>query len=60
MKIAVGSDERTPLTEAVVNNLRKRGHKLTLFGPLQYAEQYWPAVARQVAEAVAADHAAHL
>jgi ribose 5-phosphate isomerase B len=26
-----------------------------LFGPLQYAEQFWPQVARKVAEAVAAN-----
>ena len=57
MKIAVGSDEKTPLTDAVVRNLRERGHALTLFGPLQYAEQYWPFVARQVAEAVASGEA---
>jgi ribose 5-phosphate isomerase B len=53
MKIAVGSDEKTPLTDTVVKNLRERGHELKLFGPLQYAEQYWPLVARQVAESVA-------
>jgi ribose 5-phosphate isomerase B len=55
MKIAVGSDEKTALTDAVIQNLRERGHELALFGPLQYAEQYWPQVARQVAEAVAAN-----
>ena len=53
MKIAVGSDEKTPLTDVVVRNLRVRGHELTLFGPLNYAEKYCPQVARQVAEAVA-------
>lgn len=57
MKIAVGSDERTPITDAVVSYLRERGHKVTLYGPLQFAEQYWPTVARQVAEAVAAGEA---
>jgi ribose 5-phosphate isomerase B len=57
MKIAVGSDEKTGLTDAVIHNLRERGYELALFGPLQYAEQYWPQVARQVAEAVAAGEA---
>jgi ribose 5-phosphate isomerase B len=54
MKIAIGSDERTPLTDAVLENLRERGHELALFGPLHDEAQYWPAVARRVAEAVAA------
>ncbi len=52
MKIAVGSDEKTGLTDAVVMNLKERGHELTLFGPLVEENEYWPAVARQVAEAV--------
>jgi ribose 5-phosphate isomerase B len=52
MKIAVGSDEKTGLTDAVVADLQKRGHELTLFGPLVEKNEYWPAVAQQVAEAV--------
>ncbi|MCZ7669424.1 MAG: RpiB/LacA/LacB family sugar-phosphate isomerase [Chloroflexi bacterium] len=52
MKLAVGSDERTHLTEAVVADLQERGHDLMLFGPLAGIETYWPDVARQVAEAV--------
>lgn len=54
MKLAVGSDERTPLTDTVVADLQKRGHDLALFGPLVGKEAYWPDVARQVAEAVIA------
>jgi len=53
MKIAIGSDERTPLTDVVVAEVQARGHAVTLFGPLAGAQQYWPAVAREVAEAVA-------
>lgn len=53
MKLAVGSDERTPLTDAVVADLRERGHDVTLHGPLTDETMLWPAVARQVAEAVA-------
>lgn len=52
MKIAVGSDERTYLTDKIVTDLRQRGHELTLHGPLQDEPAYWPAVAREVAEAV--------
>ncbi|KAA3663610.1 MAG: RpiB/LacA/LacB family sugar-phosphate isomerase, partial [Chloroflexi bacterium] len=52
MKIAVGSDEKTSLTDAVVADLNERGHDLALFGPLSEKETYWPAVAQQVAESV--------
>lgn len=52
MKLAVGSDERTPLTDAVVVDLQERGHDVVLFGPLAGKEEYWPDVARQVAEHV--------
>lgn len=53
MRIAVGSDERTHLTDTVVQELEKRGHAVELFGPLTERKEYWPEVARQVAEAVA-------
>lgn len=60
MKIAIGSDERTPVTDAVMAELRRRGHELLPAGPLAEADQAhgeggrdWPAVARDVAEAVA-------
>jgi ribose 5-phosphate isomerase B len=58
MKIAIGSDERTHVTDAVMAELRRRGHELTPAGPLAEAgstpeANYWPAVARTVAEAVA-------
>ena len=73
MKIAIGSDERTHVTDAVMAELRRRGHELLPAGPLVEAKEdltglerspdrqavrseqdnYWPAVARAVAEAVA-------
>ncbi len=58
MKLAIGSDERTHVTDAVVAELRRRGHELDLRGllkPLRSDDEAeaWPAVARQVAEAVA-------
>ena len=56
MRLAIGSDERTHLTDVVVEEVTKRGHEVALFGPLvgplTEEEGYWPAVARQVAEAV--------
>jgi ribose 5-phosphate isomerase B len=66
MRIAVGSDERTPVTDAVIAELRRRGHELDLRGflrtpvrqPLRSeSDNDWPAVARAVAEAVVAGQA---
>jgi ribose 5-phosphate isomerase B len=53
MKIAVGSDERTAVTDAVIEELRQQGHTLTLHGPLAEDASLWPQVAREVAEVVA-------
>jgi ribose 5-phosphate isomerase B len=53
MKVAIGSDERTHVTDAVVEAIRQRGHEITLFGPLAGDTADWPQVARQVAERVA-------
>jgi ribose 5-phosphate isomerase B len=56
MKIAVGSDEMTPMTDALVDDLRSRGHEPMLFGPLAVdcVETDWPLVSARVAAAVAA------
>ncbi len=53
MRLAVGSDEQTHLTDAVVEELRKRGHQVELYGPLRGEKESWPLVAQQVAEQVA-------
>ncbi len=53
MKLAVGSDKRNHLTDAVVAELQERGHEVALFGPLGGEALQWADVARQVAEAVA-------
>jgi ribose 5-phosphate isomerase B len=53
MRVAVGSDEKTALTDAVVEDLKRRGHEVSLVGPLAAIKKAWPAVAREVAEAVA-------
>jgi ribose 5-phosphate isomerase B len=57
MKLAIGSDERTHLTDVVIEEVKRRGHEVELFGPLDDKEEYWPEVARQVAEKVAAGEA---
>jgi len=52
MKVAVGSDERTPLTDSVVAELHHRGVEVELCGPLAGRELAWPEVAQEVAELV--------
>jgi ribose 5-phosphate isomerase B len=51
--IAVGSDEKTHLTEAVIADLTRRGHTLELYGPLAGQEGDWVDVGAQVARRVA-------
>lgn len=54
MKIAVGSDEATHLTDHAAAGLRERGHDLRLFGALaDGGDDRWPSVGREVGEAVA-------
>ncbi len=53
MRLAVGSDERTHLTDVVIAELIKRGHTVELYGPLRGEKQLWVAVAQTVAERVA-------
>lgn len=53
MKLAVGSDERTHLTDVIIEELRKRGHEVELYGPLNDEPLQWVDVARAVAERVA-------
>ena len=53
MIIGIGSDERTHLTDCVVEDVKQRGHEIELFGPLADSQEYWPAVAQQVAERMA-------
>src|SRR5262249_34929259 len=57
MKLIVGSDERTHMTDTLVEELRKRGHQLELIGPLSDENMQWPEVGRAVGEAVAAGRA---
>jgi ribose 5-phosphate isomerase B len=55
MKIAVSSDEKTALTDVLLDELRARGHELVLFGPIAAgdAEVDWPLTSAKVARAVA-------
>ncbi len=53
MKIAVASDEKTALTDFVVEDLKERGHEVVLFGPLIDEETPWTLVSEQLADSVA-------
>ncbi|HEX6513227.1 MAG TPA: RpiB/LacA/LacB family sugar-phosphate isomerase [Chloroflexota bacterium] len=49
MRISVGADDTAPVVDAVVDELRARGHDLRIYEPEQ-----WPEVALKVASDVAA------
>lgn len=53
MRIVLGSDERTGLTDAVLEDLRGRGHEVTLIGPPAGDDLGWADVGRVVGERVA-------
>jgi ribose 5-phosphate isomerase B len=53
MRIVFGTDERTPVTEAVVEELRSRGHEVAVVAD----GERWADVGRAVGEAVAGGQA---
>lgn len=53
MRIALGSDLRSELTDGLERRLRELGHEPVLFGALvEGADKSWPVVGHAVAEAV--------
>ena len=54
MRIAFGSDERTSLTDTLVEVLRSRGAEVELVGPPAGEDLAWPGVGHRVGERVAA------
>ena len=53
MQVALGSDEKTGLTDAVVHWLQQQGHSVQLVGPPAGESDQWAAVGRRVGELVA-------
>jgi ribose 5-phosphate isomerase B len=53
MKVVLGSDERTPLTDFVVEELRARDHEVVLIGPPGGVPMEWAQVGRELGETVA-------
>jgi ribose 5-phosphate isomerase B len=52
MKVVLGSDEKTPLTDAVQRDLEQRGHDVVLVGPPAGEDSAWAEVGQRVGEAV--------
>ncbi len=53
MRIVLGSDERTVLTDAVAEDLQRRGYDVALVGPPGGEDLDWVDVGRRVGEQVA-------
>jgi ribose 5-phosphate isomerase B len=53
VKVVLGSDERTPLTDSVLEELRARDHDVVLIGPPGGVDMEWAQVGRELGEAVA-------
>jgi len=52
MKISVSTDERTHLVDVLLEELEKRGHKITYFGPVTDESADWPDVTQKAAQCV--------
>lgn len=53
MRIAIGSDEVTPLTDDLIAMLRDAGHELSLHGPPAGGDEEWVAASAAAAREVA-------
>jgi ribose 5-phosphate isomerase B len=53
VKIAFGSDEKSPLTDFVLEDLAARGHEVSVIGPPAGEDIQWAEVGRRVGEEVA-------
>ena len=54
MKIAIASDEKTALTDVLLEELRARGHELVLFGPIAEGDAQidWPQTSANAARQI--------
>lgn len=57
MRVVLGSDEKTSLTEAVTEDLIGRGHEVTMVGPPGGEDMEWAAVGRKLGRMVASGEA---
>jgi ribose 5-phosphate isomerase B len=59
MKIAIGSDGKSRLTETIVEEVKARGHEVVLYGALCDDAALWPTVASKVAREVSSKNCAN-
>ena len=52
MKLAIGSDEKIGLTDHVLEELRKRGHTLKVYGPMTGQPMGWPDIGEKIGKQV--------
>jgi ribose 5-phosphate isomerase B len=57
MRVVLGSDEKTSLTEAVAEDLMARGHEVRMIGPPGGESMEWAAVGRKLGRVVASGEA---
>ncbi len=57
MKIAVASDEKTQLTDFVVEQLQQQGHEVVLYGPLAGDNLPWTLASEKLADSVTSGQA---
>lgn len=57
MKIAIASDEKTHMTDFVVEDLKSRGYEVVPLGPLAGENLPWTLASEKLAEAVATQEA---
>jgi ribose 5-phosphate isomerase B len=53
MRIAFGADDKTHLTDTLIAELERRGHRVSAYGPPAGEQTGWADVAREVGELVA-------
>jgi ribose 5-phosphate isomerase B len=57
MRVAIGADDRGPLTDALTEALEARGHQLARFGVLAGGPAAWASIGRDVGRSVACGEA---
>jgi ribose 5-phosphate isomerase B len=57
MRVAIGADDRGPLTEALLGALEQRGAEVERYGALADGSTAWASIGRAVGEAVATGRA---
>jgi ribose 5-phosphate isomerase B len=57
VRVAIGSDDRGPLLDALIDDLERRGARIERYGAIADGSTAWADIARAVGEAVASGRA---